>query len=124
MTVEQNLAFGLSHLPRTEARERIAALVRRAGLTGLEKRYPHQLSGGEARRAAIVRTLAPRPAILLMDEPLTNLNTELKSDLLQLIKEYAAENKATLIYVTHDAGEAATISNRVLLFKDGRLEEN
>jgi ABC-type sulfate/molybdate transport systems ATPase subunit len=91
-------------------------------LTGLERRYPHQISGGEARRVALARTLAPKPPGLLLDEPLTNVDAELKSKLLLYIKQTVAQTKACLIYVTHDNAEAAQISGRVLTLKQGHLE--
>ena len=122
MTVEQNILFGVQNLPGGKARERVVSLLKKASLTGLERRYPHQISGGEARRVAIVRSLAPQPKILLMDEPLTNLNPELKTALLQLIKECSTENHASLMYVTHDKDEAGLISGRILVMKNGRLE--
>jgi iron(III) transport system ATP-binding protein len=123
MTVEQNIMFGIQNLPGAEARKRVNELLQRTSLTGLESRYPHQISGGEARRVALARSLAPRPHILLMDEPLTNLNPELKANLLTFIKEYTAENKTSLIYVTHDEDETRLIPGRVLRLKDGSFEE-
>jgi iron(III) transport system ATP-binding protein len=123
MTVEQNIMFGIQDLPKDEARKRVAGLLQKTSLTGLEKRYPHQISGGEARRVALARSLAPRPRLLLMDEPLTNLNPELKANLLQCINDYNTENKASLVYVTHDENEAGLISGRILRIKDGHLEE-
>lgn len=123
MTVEQNIMFGIQNLPRAEVRERVNELLQRTSLSGLESRYPHQISGGEARRVALARSLAPRPRLLLMDEPLTNLNPELKANLLHFIREYNTDSKTSLIYVTHDEEEARLISGRVLRLKDGRLEE-
>lgn len=123
MTVEQNILFGLQGLPAGEARERAAMLLDKMSLSGMGKRYPHQISGGEARRAAIARSLAPAPGMLLMDEPLTNLNADLKSSLLEIIKAYASDNHSSLVYVTHDAEEARQIGGITLTMKNGRLEE-
>jgi iron(III) transport system ATP-binding protein len=122
MTVEQNIMFGIQNLPGAEARNRVIELLRQTSLTGLERRYPHQISGGEARRVALARSLAPRPHILLMDEPLTNLNPELKATLMKFIVDYSTENKTSLVYVTHDENEARPIPGRVLRLKDGSLE--
>jgi ABC-type Fe3+/spermidine/putrescine transport system ATPase subunit len=122
MTVAQNILFGLHGIPSSEASRRLHELLENTSLTGLERRYPHQISGGEARRVALVRTLAPRPRALLMDEPLTNVDPELKLKLLAFIKQSVLDTKACLIYVTHDAGEAEQISGRVLTLRDGCLE--
>jgi len=122
MTVAQNIMFGLHGISRNEAGQRLHELLENVLLTGLERRYPHQISGGEARRVALARTLAPKPPGLLLDEPLTNVDAELKSKLLLYIKQTVARTKACLIYVTHDNAEAAQISGRVLTLKQGHLE--
>ena len=88
----------------------------------LADRYPSQISGGEARRVALARALAPKPRHLLLDEPLTNLDPDLKQEMLTLIKETVAETGASLIYVTHDAGEAKHISERLIVIENGRNE--
>jgi iron(III) transport system ATP-binding protein len=122
MTVAQNIMFGLHSLPRMDAQQRLHELLENMLLTGLERRYPHQISGGEARRVALARTLAPKPRGLLLDEPLTNVDAELKLKLLLYIKQTVAQTKACLIYVTHDTAEAAQISSRILNLKQGNLE--
>ena len=88
----------------------------------MKQRYPHQISIGEARRVALARTLAPQPKYLLMDEPLTNVDAELKENLLNLIKKFVHLTEASQIYVTHDTGEAAKISEDFLYLRKGRLE--
>lgn len=122
MTVAQNILFGLNGTPRAEARRRVEELLDQVSLTGFESRYPSQLSGGEARRAALARTLAPRPRILLMDEPLTNLDDELKQQLIPIIRNAVRDQGASLIYVTHDADEARQIADQTVRLKNGRLE--
>jgi len=122
MTVAQNILFGLHGRPKEEARGRLSELLEQTSLGGLERRYPHEISGGEARRVALARTLAPRPRCLLLDEPLTNVDPDLKRKLLSLIQEEVRQTEACLIYVTHDSSEAGQISGRVLLLKDGCLE--
>jgi iron(III) transport system ATP-binding protein len=124
MTVAQNILFGLQGLPGEKARLRLEDLLARTSLTGLANRYPHQISGGEARRVALARALAPKPRCLLLDEPLTNLDPELKEEMLALIKESLRESEACSIYVTHDASEAAYISEHVLTLKRGNSSEN
>ena len=123
MTVAQNILFGLDTLPKNTVRDRVVELLDRTGLTGLQERYPDELSGGEARRVAIARSLAPHPRYLLLDEPLINLDPELKQEMLSLIKETTLQTEASLIYVTHDVNEAWHVSSgRVLTLKSGRLE--
>lgn len=122
MTVAQNIMFGLHGIPQSEAKHRLNELMENMSLTGLERRYPHQISGGEARRVALARTLAPHPRRLLMDEPLTNVDPDLKLKLMAFIKQTVIRTKASLIYVTHDAEEAKEISERVLTLRNGCLE--
>lgn len=110
MTVAENILFGLHELSKPAATERLAELLARTDLAGFEQRYPAELSGGETRRVALARTLAPNPKILLMDEPLTNIDPDLKASLLSLVKKTVAKGRATLIYVTHDYDEGAQIA--------------
>jgi iron(III) transport system ATP-binding protein len=114
MTAAENIHFGLAHLNIDEARQRIFDLLSDLGLDGLSRRYPHELSGGEARRVALARALAPHPRLLLMDEPLTNLNPELIQQSLATIQAHLEKYHPTLVYVTHDSAEAASISSRVI----------
>jgi ABC-type Fe3+/spermidine/putrescine transport system ATPase subunit len=110
MTVAQNIQFGLKKLPSHDAKERLKEILKRTGLEGMDQRYPSQLSGGEARRVSLARTLAPKPKILLMDEPLTNLDPDLKTNLLNLVLEIVSKENITMIYVTHDRQEADQIA--------------
>jgi ABC-type sulfate/molybdate transport systems ATPase subunit len=119
LTVARNILFGVAGLSRNGQRELLSDLLERAGLAGLEGRYPHQLSGGEARRVAILRALAPKPRRLLLDEPLTSLDPERKRATLGLILECAAAIRATLIFVTHDRAEAEQVGGRILEIVDG-----
>ena len=121
MTVAQNILFGLHRLPRLAARERLQELLRQMELANLAHRFPYQISGGEARRVSLARTLAPQPPILLMDEPLINLDPALKHRLLQLIQETGRRQPATLLYVTHDRREAAQVSRNSLMLEQGRI---
>jgi ABC-type Fe3+/spermidine/putrescine transport system ATPase subunit len=119
LTVAGNILFGLAGRPRREARQRLEQLLERTGLAGLGKRYPDQLSGGQARRVALARALAPRPRCLLMDEPLTNLDGELKEKMLAFIQEETAGAGSSLIYVTHDDAEACQLGDRVVVMAEG-----
>jgi len=122
MTVSQNILFGLGHLSRSEARCRLSALLDAVELNGMGHRYPHQLSGGEARRVALARTLAPRPCYLLMDEPLVNIDPLLKSKMLALIKNELLITGACLLYVTHDREEAREVSTTMLEMENGIIQ--
>jgi iron(III) transport system ATP-binding protein len=121
MTVAENIRFGLSDIPRVEQQERTRALMERTGILSLADRYPEQISGGEARRVALARALAPRPATLLFDEPLTNLDRSLREDLLLLILESVREAGSRMIYVTHDDHEAETIAGTIIRIDKGTL---
>lgn len=124
MTVSQNILFGLADLSAPDRRERLEHLLKRASIDHLAGRYPHEISGGEARRVSIVRALAPYPQILLMDEPLTNLDPDLHSDLKALIREHVQDTEATLLYVTHRADEAEELAQRRLRLHKGCLIGN
>jgi len=121
MTVTQNIMFGLHGIPRTEAHSKLQELLVRMSLAELARRYPHQISGGEARRVALARALAPEPRYLLMDEPLTSLDPKLKGEMISLINESMRRTKASLLYVTHDLSEARKIAARIVSIRDGRL---
>ncbi len=122
LTVAQNILFGLGRLSRRDGSRRLHELLELTGLSGLERRFPEQLSGGEARRAALARSLAPSPRCLLMDEPLTNLDPELKEQMINLILK-TAKPPTVLFYVTHDREEAAQLGRRLLFIKNGFLQE-
>jgi iron(III) transport system ATP-binding protein len=121
MTVGQNILFALHGTPPDEAETRLAGLLDRMSATHLRDRYPDQISGGEARRIALARALAPKPAILLFDEPLTNLDDELREDLLTLIDENVRATQASMVYVTHNRHEAAVIAETVLNYRKGEI---
>jgi iron(III) transport system ATP-binding protein len=123
MTVAQNILFGLHSMGKEEATGRLNAILNLISLEGLEHRYPHQLSGGEARRVSLARTLAPRPKYILMDEPLTNLDIELKNRLLSSFQEAVRTTGACLIYVTHDLSEAEQVAHKIITLRNGRLKE-
>lgn len=110
LSVAQNIAFGCAGLSRQAVNERLRFLRERLMLDGLAQRYPHQLSGGEARRVGLARALAVNPHILLLDEALTNLNRELKKQILGFLREYLDTNHPTCILVTHDPTEAEALA--------------
>ncbi len=93
------------------------------GLTGMEKRLPAQLSGGQRQRVALARALAVNPDLLLMDEPLSNLDTELRVEMRREIKELHQKTKVTVVYVTHDQSEALALADRIVVMNQGQIEQ-
>lgn len=124
MTVEENIRFALADLPADGQEQRTRLLMERTGILPLGKRYPDQISGGEARRVALARALAPRPATLLFDEPLTNLNQPLREELLVLILDAVQEAGSCMVYVTHDEREAETIGDSIVRFDKGTIQSD
>ncbi|NRS49636.1 ABC transporter ATP-binding protein [Brevibacillus sp. HB2.2] len=114
LTVEQNILFGLHRLSKAERIVRLKEILALVQLEGYGKRYPHELSGGQQQRVAFARALAPRPAILLMDEPFSNLDAELKTKIRDDLKQMLRAAKMTSILVTHDKADAETICDRII----------
>jgi len=125
LTVEQNVAFGLEmrRVGRTDARRRVAAILDRVGLGGLGQRYPRQLSGGQQQRTALARALIINPAVLLLDEPLANLDAKLREEMRFYIRSLQREFSITTLYVTHDQAEALVLADRVAILMHGVLEQ-
>lgn len=125
MRVWENIAFGLrvARWPEARIRARVGELLDLVKLTGMEGRYPHQLSGGQQQRVALARALARKPAILLLDEPLSALDAKIRASLRAEIRKIQQEVGITTIYVTHDQEEALSISDRIVVMRDGRVEQ-
>ncbi|MDI6025661.1 ABC transporter ATP-binding protein [Corticibacterium sp. UT-5YL-CI-8] len=125
MTVEQNLAFGLEmrKVPKPQMRERIAKVLDMVQLKGYEARYPRQLSGGQQQRVALGRALVIEPKILLLDEPLANLDAKLREEMRVFIRDLQRRVGITTVYVTHDQAEAMTMSDRVVVMFGGRIAQ-
>src|SRR5258705_5407256 len=125
MNVSKNIAFGLKikKWKRPEIEARVAELLELLGLTGLEKRYPHQLSGGQRQRVAIARALAPKPSVLLLDEPFGAVDAKIRQELREWLVTLHNELSVTTIFVTHDQEEALEVSNRIVIFSRGVLEQ-
>lgn len=125
MTVYENIAFGPESLgwPRHKINDRVMYLLHLLHLEGHENKYPHQLSGGEQQRVGIARALAHNPSVLLMDEPLSSLDANLREELKLEIKRIQREVKITMIYVTHDLSEAFSISDKIVLMSKAVIEQ-
>ncbi len=123
MTVEANIAYGLEmeHLPRPEIRKRVQDLLEIIQLGPLAKRKPDQLSGGQRQRVALARSLAKRPRLLLLDEPLGALDKKLRGEMQLELKRLQHDFGITFIVVTHDQEEALVMSDRIAILRDGRL---
>ncbi|WP_121253319.1 ABC transporter ATP-binding protein [Nocardioides ferulae] len=123
LTVARNVAFGLDRLPRKERAARVAQALERVGLAHVADRHPHELSGGEQQRVALARALAPGPAVVLLDEPFSsldeNLRAKVRTDTLALLRE----SGSAAILVTHDQTEALALGDRVAVMRDGVLEQ-
>ena len=122
-TVIQNIGFGLNKLHKTNRRQRIVEMVNLFELTDLENHYPHELSGGQQQRVAIARTLAPQPIIMLLDEPFSNLDFQMRRDMRQEMTRILRKSGTTTIFVTHDQEEAFAIADRVAIMKNGRFHQ-
>ena len=123
LSVFDNVAFGLDvrRLPRPAVAERVHRMLALVKLDGFEARYPGQLSGGQQQRVAIARALVIEPRVLLLDEPLSNLDAKLRLEMRAEIKRLHAGLGLTSIYVTHDQAEALSLSDRVVVMRDGRV---
>ncbi len=123
LTVERNLAFGLRRLPRRERKQRISELLRLVGLEHAAKQYPHQLSGGMQQRVALVRAMAPRPEILLLDEPFSSMDAELREQIAREVRDLLKRDGITAILVTHDQLEAFAMADVIGVLGDGQLRQ-
>lgn len=121
LTVIENIQFGLQRLPRLDRDYRARQLLSAVGLPGLGERYPHELSGGQQQRVALARALAPQPRLLLMDEPFSNLDVELRERLSLEVRDILRGQGTTAILVTHDQHEAFAISDKVGVMHQGRI---
>jgi iron(III) transport system ATP-binding protein len=123
LTILQNVAFGLRRLPERERRRRAEQTLELVHIADVRDRYPHEVSGGQAQRAAIGRALAPRPALLLFDEPFNNLDPVLKWEMLDELRTVLSATSATALFVTHDRSEAFTVADSIALLHRGRVAQ-
>jgi sulfate transport system ATP-binding protein len=125
MTVFDNVAFGLTvrHEPKAAVRERVEELLGLVRLDGLAKRYPSQLSGGQLQRMALARALAPKPEVLLLDEPFGALDAQVRNELREWLRRLHEEIHVTTIFVTHDQEEAMDVAQQIVVMNAGRIEQ-
>ena len=125
LNVFENIAYGLNvqHRPQDEIKKRAARVMEIVGLTGLENRAPNQLSGGQQQRVALARALVMEPKVLLMDEPLSNLDAKLREQMRSEIRRIQKQLGITSVYVTHDQIEAMTLSDRICIINKGKVEQ-
>jgi iron(III) transport system ATP-binding protein len=121
LSAKANVAFGLAHLPRAEREARAEEELARVGLSALKNAFPHTLSGGEQQRVALARMLAPRPDVVLMDEPFSGLDARLRDEVRGTTLKRLREAGTAVIMVTHDPDEAMRVGDRVALMRAGRI---
>jgi putative spermidine/putrescine transport system ATP-binding protein len=125
MTVEDNVGYGLRmrRVPTAERRRRVDEALGLVQLPGLARRYPRQLSGGQQQRVALARAIVIRPALLLLDEPLSNLDAKLREEMRWEVRRLQRQLDITTVFVTHDQEEALAISDRIVVMNAGRIEQ-
>lgn len=123
LTVFENVAFGLHQMEQSKRTPRAMELLGLVGLAGATKKYPHELSGGQQQRVAVARALAPKPDLLLLDEPFSNLDSDLRERLSQEIRAVLKSQNATAILVTHDQNEAFAMADEIGVMDQGRIQQ-
>lgn len=125
MTVFDNIAFGLKvkKISKVEINNRVDELIELIGLSGLEKRYPHELSGGQRQRVAFARALAPNPKLLLLDEPFAAIDAKVRKELRTWLKDMISKLHITSIFVTHDQEEAVEVADEIIVTNNGMIEQ-
>ncbi len=121
LTITDNIGFGIRHLKRSERQQRIKQLLALVSLQGLESRYPHEISGGQQQRIALARALAPKPDLLLLDEPFSSMDIELREELATEVKQILKSENMSALLVTHDQNEAFVVADTIGVMKDGKL---
>ena len=121
LNVSKNIGFGLGHLTLSEKDSRILEMLSLVDLERVSERFPHELSGGQQQRVALARALAPSPQILLLDEPFSNLDAELRTQLAAEVRTLLKQNKVTTLLVTHDQDEAFAMADKIALLNSGKI---
>ncbi|GAK12086.1 ABC transporter ATP-binding protein [Geomicrobium sp. JCM 19039] len=123
LTIEKNVMFGLTKLPRLKRKDRALEMLQMIGLEQYRKQYPHELSGGQQQRVALARALAPKPDVVLLDEPFSNLDASLRDQMRKDVASVLREQGTTAIFVTHDQKDAFAISDRVIVMNEGIIQQ-
>jgi len=123
LDVAGNIAFGLRRMSAAQKREQVAQMLDLVGLTGTAERFPHELSGGQQQRIALARALAPSPSILLLDEPFSNLDPDLRETLALELRDILKRHGTTALLVTHDQYEAFALADSIGVMEDGRIAQ-
>lgn len=123
LTLLENVAFGLQDRGRREREAKAMGVLERVGLDGMGQRYPHEISGGQQQRAALARALAPGPLVILLDEPFSNLDADMKSEMRREVEKILRASGMSVILVTHDQEEAFSMADRVGVLNSGSLEQ-
>ena len=123
LDVQGNVGFGISHLPRAERASRVDEMLALVGLAGQQSRFAHELSGGQQQRVALARALAPKPRLLLLDEPFSNLDVDLRERLAHEVRSILKAANTTALFVTHDQLEAFAIGDQIGVMQQGRLHQ-
>lgn len=123
LSVEANVAFGLHRWPSSERKQRISQMLETVGLQALGRRYPHEISGGQQQRVALARALAPQPDLLLLDEPFSNLDVDLRERLGLEVRDILKQQGTTALMVTHDQHEAFVMADGIGVMSAGRIQQ-
>ena len=123
LTVAQNIAFGLRKMPRGQRRQRVDELLKLVEMQDTRNHYPHQLSGGQQQRIALARAMAPRPDILMLDEPFSSMDSELREQLARDVRQLLRKDGITAILVTHDQNEAFAMADHIGVLGEGALHQ-
>lgn len=121
LSIAENIRFGLKKWPYKDQQQRILQLLKLVDMSGTENRFPHSLSGGQQQRIALARAIAPKPKLLLMDEPFSGLDAAMREDLVPEVRDILKQEKISSILVTHDQLEAFAIADRVAVMQEGKI---
>jgi iron(III) transport system ATP-binding protein len=124
LSVGDNIRFGISKWPQQAQQQRVTELLAMIGMPASERAYPHQLSGGQQQRVALARAMAPKPAILLLDEPFSSMDVELREQLAREVRHILKQEKITAILVTHDQHEAFAMADDICVMHEGRIQQH
>ena len=123
LSVARNIEFGIAHLPAGQRRSRVEELLRLVELPNIGGCYPHELSGGQQQRVALIRALAPKPALLLLDEPFSSMDVELRESLAREVRRILRSEQTSALLVTHDQSEAFAMADRIAVMQQGSIRQ-